>query len=92
VADADNHTGLASSSSPTRAHQEIALGVYCTTVLTPLRDALWGPHGSFTTIDDQHAAMMLTWPCWSLEGLLEGAHRIGHSPKKEVLVFVVTPK
>jgi hypothetical protein len=92
VANADNHLGLASGSSPTRARQEIALGVYCTAVPTPLQDALRGPRGSFTAVDDQHAAMMLTWPCWSLEGLLAGAHRICHSPKKEVLVFVVTPK
>jgi hypothetical protein len=61
-------------------------------VPTPLQVALWDPCGSFTAINDRCAAMMLTWPWWSLEGLLAGARRIGHSPKKEVLIFVVTPK
>jgi hypothetical protein len=92
VAKANNQTGIASSSLPTRARQEIALGVHGTEVPTPLRVALWGPHGSFTTVDDWHAAMMLTWPWWSLEGLIAGAHRIGHSPKEEVIIFVVTSK
>ncbi len=92
MAEADNQTGLASGSSPTRACQEIALGVHGTAVPTPPQVALWGPRGSFTVVDDWRAAMMLTWPWWSLEGLLAGARRIGHSPKKEVLVFVVTPK
>ncbi len=92
VAKADNQTGLASGSSPTRARQEIALGVHSTAVPTPPRVALWGPCGSFTAVNDRHAAMMLIWPWWSLEGLLAGACRIGHSPKEEVLVFVLTPK
>jgi hypothetical protein len=91
VVKADDQTGLASSSLPMRAHQEITLGVYGTAVPTPLRVALQGPHGSFITVDDQRAVMMLTWPCWSLEDLLAGARRISHSPKKEVPVFVVTP-
>jgi hypothetical protein len=82
VAKADDQSGLASGSSPTRARQEIALGVYGTAVPTPLQVALWGPHGSLFAADDQCAAMMLTWPCWSLEGLLAGARRIGHSQKK----------
>ncbi len=92
LAKADDQTGLAYGSLPTRARQEIALGVYGTAVPTPPQDALWGPRGSFITVDDWHAAMMLTWPWCSLEGLLVGARRIGHSPKKEVIVFVVTPK
>ncbi len=92
MAKANDQTGLASGSSPTRACQDIALGVNGTTVPTPPRVALWGTHGSFIAVDDQCAAMMLTCPWWSLEGLLTGARRIGHSPKKEVLVFVVTPK
>jgi hypothetical protein len=82
VAKANDQTGLASGSLPTRARQEIALGVHGTTVPTPLEVALWGPRGSFITVDDQRAAMMLTWSWWSLEGLLVGARRIGHSQKK----------
>ncbi len=92
MAKADDQTGLASGSSPTRACQEIALGVYGTAVPTPPRVALRGPRGSFIAVNDRRAAMMLTWPWWFLEGLLAGARRIGHSPKKEVLIFVVTPK
>ncbi len=92
MAKADDQTGLASGSLPTRARQEIALGVYGTAVPTLLRVALWGPCGSFTAIDDRRAAMMLTWPWWSLEGLLAGARRIGHSKKKKNLIFIVTPK
>ncbi len=92
MAKVNDQTGLASSSLPMQAHQEIALGVYGTAVPTPLRVALRSPRGSFTTLNDRRAAMMLTWPWWSLEGLLAGARRIGHSPKKEVLIFVVTPK
>ena len=92
MAKADDQTGLASSSSPKRARQEIALGVYGTAVPTPPPVALRGSRGSFIAVDDRRAAMMLTWPWRSLEGLLTGARRIGHSPKKEVLVFVVTPK
>jgi hypothetical protein len=61
--------------------------VYGTAVPTPPQVALWGPCGSFIAVNDRCAAMMLTWPWWSLEGLLAGARRIGHSPKKEVLVF-----
>jgi hypothetical protein len=92
VAQADDQTGLPSSSSLTRAHREIALGVYGTAVPTPLQVTLRGPCGTFPAIDDWCVAMMLTWPWWSLEGsLLMGVRRIGHSPKKEVLVFVVTP-
>ncbi len=82
MAKADNQTGLAFGSSPTWACQEIALGVYGTAVPTLLRVTLWGPRGSFTAVDDRHAAMMLTWPWWSQEGLLTGARRIGHSKKK----------
>ena len=92
MAKADDQTELASGSSPTRARQEIALGVHGTAVPTPPRVALWGPHGSFIAVNDWRAAMMLTWPWWSLEGLLVGACIIGHSPKEKVLVFVVTPK
>jgi hypothetical protein len=93
VAEADNQTGLASGSSLTRARQENALGVYGTAVPTPPRVALRGPCGSFPAVDDWHVVMILTWPWWSLEGsLLAGIRRIGHSPKKEVLVFVVTPQ
>ncbi len=83
VAEANDQTGLASDSSPTRARQEIALGVHGTAVPTPPRVALWGPSGLFIAINDWHAAMMLTWPWWSLEGLLAGAPRIGHSQKKK---------
>ncbi len=79
MAKADNQTGLASGSLPTQARQEIALGVYGTKVPTPPRVALGGPCGSFIAVDDWRAAMMLTWPWWSLEGLLAGARRIGHS-------------
>jgi hypothetical protein len=92
VAKANNQTGLASGSLPTRAHQEITLEVYGTAVPTLPRVALWGPCGSFIAINDRHAAMMLTWPWQSLEGLLAAACRIGHSPKKQVLIFVETPK
>ena len=92
MAKADDQTGLASGSLLTWARQEIALGVYGTAVPTPPRVALRGPRGSFTAVNDRCAAIMLTWPWWSLEGLLAGACRIGHSPKEEVLVFVVTPK
>ncbi len=92
MAKADDQTGLASGSLPVRARQEITLGVYGTAVPTPPRVALWGPRVSFIAINDRRAAMMLTWPWWSLEGLLLGARRIGHSPKKEVIVFVVAPK
>jgi hypothetical protein len=83
VAKADDQTGLASGSLPTRAHQGIALGVYGTAVPTPLQVALWGPCGSFPAVNDQIVAMMLTWPWWSLEGsLLAGICRIDHSLKK----------
>ncbi len=82
VAKANNQTGLASGSLPTQARQEIALGVYDTVVPTPPRVAIRGPRGSFIAVNDWRAAMMLTWPWWSLEGLLTGACRIGHSPKK----------
>jgi hypothetical protein len=60
VAKADNQTGLVSGSLPTRARQEIALGVYGTAVPTPPRVALWGPHESFIAVDDGRAVMMLT--------------------------------
>jgi hypothetical protein len=84
VAKADDQTGLASGSSPTRAHQEIARGVYGTAVPTPPRFTRWGLCGSFHAIDDQGVGMMLTWPWWPLEGsLLVGACRIGHSPKNK---------
>ncbi len=73
MAEADDQTWLASSSLPMRARQEIALGVHGTAVPTLPRVALWGPRGSFISVDDWHAAMMLTWPWWSLEGLLAGA-------------------
>ena len=42
VAKANNHTGLTSGSSLTRARQDIALGVYGTKVPTPPRVMLWG--------------------------------------------------
>ncbi len=62
-----------------------------TAVPTPPQIALRGFCGSFPAVDDQHVAMMLTWPWWSQEGsLLTGMRRIGHSPKKEDLVFFVT--
>jgi hypothetical protein len=83
VAKADDQTGLACGSSPTWARQEIALGVYGTAVPTPPRVTLRGPCGSFIAVDDWHAVIMLTWPWWSLEGLLAGAHRIGHTQKKK---------
>ncbi len=92
VAKADDQTGLVSGSLPTRARQEIPLGVHGTAVPIPPQVALQGPCGSFTAVNDWCAAMMVTWPWWSLEGLLAGACRIDHSPKKEVLIFVVTPK
>ncbi len=92
MAKADDQTGLVFGSLPMWACQEIALGVYGTAVPTPPQVALWGPNGSFIAVNDWHAAMMPTWPWWSLEGLLAGTCRIGHSPKKEVLVFIVTPK
>ncbi len=93
MAKADNQTGLASGSLLTWARQEIALGVYGTAVPTPPRVPLWGPCGAFPAVNDQHAVMMPTWPWWSLEGsLLAGVRKIGHSPKKEVLVFIVTPQ
>ncbi len=83
MAKADNQIGLASGSSPTRACREIALGVYGTTVPTPPQVALRGPRGSFIAVDDRRAAIMLNWPWWSLEGLLAGTCRTGHSPKKK---------
>ncbi len=92
VAEADDQTGLASGSSPTWACQEIARGVYSTAVPTPPRVALQGLWRPFPAVNDWCVLMTLTWPWWSLGGLLAGARRIGPSPKKEVLVFVVTPK
>ncbi len=93
MVESDGQTGLASGSSLTRACQEIALEVYGTAAPTPPRVVLKGPCGAFPAVDDWHAAMMLTWPWWSLEGsLLAGMRIIGHSPKKEVLVFVLTPQ
>ncbi len=92
MAKAGDQTGLASGSLPTRARQKIALGVHGTAVPTPLLVALRGPRRSFTAVDDWCAAMMLTWPWWSLKRMLAGARRIGQSPKEEVLIFVVTPK
>ncbi len=84
MAEADNQTGLASGSLPMWARQEI-VGVYGTAVPTLPQVTLRGPRGSFIAINDRRAGMMLTWPWWSLEGLLAGAHRIGHSPKKKFL-------
>ena len=92
MAKADDQTGLASGSLPMRARQEIALGVYGTAMPTLPRVTLWGHCGAFPAIDDWSVAMMLTWPWWSLEGLLAGTCRVGYSPKIKVLVFVVTPK
>ncbi len=69
VAKADDQTGLASGSSPTRARQEIARGVYGTAVPTPLQVALPGPWGPFPAVDDRQVLMPLTWPWWTLEGL-----------------------
>ncbi len=84
MAKADDQTELASCSSLTGAHQELALGVYGTAVPTPPQVALRGPYGAFPAVNDWHVAMVLTWPWWSLEGsLLVGAHRIGDSPKKK---------
>ncbi len=88
MAKSDNQTGLVYGSSPTRARQEIALGVHGTTVPTPPQVALQGPPGSFIAIDDWRAAMMLTWPWWSLEGLLVGARQICDSPKKRKFSFL----
>jgi hypothetical protein len=86
VAKGDSHTGLASGLSLTWACQEIALGVYDTTVPTLPQVALWGPCGAFPAVNDWHVAMMLTSPWWSLEGsMLAGVHRIGHSPKKKLM-------
>ncbi len=79
---ADNQTGLASSSLPTWACQEIARGVYGTAVPIPPRVALQGPWRPFPAVNDWRVSMMLTLPWWSLGGLLAGAHRIGPSPKK----------
>jgi hypothetical protein len=93
VAKANNQTGLASGSLLMQVHKEIALRIYGTAAPTPLQVTLWGPCGAFPAVDDQCAAMMLTWPWWSLEGsFLAGVRRIGHSPKKEVLVFIITPQ
>ncbi len=72
--------------------QELACGVYGTPVPTPQQVALWGPWWPFPAVNDQCVLMTLTWPWWSLEGMLAGACRIDPSLKKEVLVFVVTPK
>ena len=83
MAEADDQTGLASGSLPMQAHQEIARGVYGTAVPTPPRVALRGPCVSFIAVNDWHAAMMLAWPWWSLEGsFLAGMRRIGHSSKR----------
>ncbi len=88
----NDQTGLASGSLPTWACQGIACGVQGTAVPTPPLVALQGPWRPFPTVNDWHVSVMLTWPWWSLEGLLAGARRIGPTPKKEVLVFVITPK
>ncbi len=92
MAKADDQTGLTFGSSPMQARQRIALGVYGTAVPTLLRVALRGRRGSSTAVNDRRAAMMLTWSWWSLEGWLVGTCRIVHLQKKEVLVFIVTPK
>jgi hypothetical protein len=87
MAKANNQTGLASGTSPPQACQEVALGVNRPICPTLLQVALWGPCGAFPTINERCVAMML------MEGsLLEGARRISHSPKKEVLDLVVTPQ
>ena len=84
MAEANDQTGLASGSLLMWVRQETALGVYGTAAPTQLRVALRRPCGAFPAIDDQRAAMMLTWPWGSLEGsLLVGVRRIGHSPKKK---------
>ncbi len=85
MAKADDQTGLASGSLLTWARQEIALGIYGTTVPTPPQVKLQaGPCGAFPAVDDWHVAMPLTWPWWSQEGsLLAGACRIGHSLTKK---------
>jgi hypothetical protein len=86
VAEANDQTGLASSSLPMQVRQEIALGVYGTAVPTQPQVTLWGPCGAFSAVDDWRVVMMLPWPWWSLEGsLLVGVRRIGHSPKKKFL-------
>jgi hypothetical protein len=48
--------------------------------------ALWGPCGTIFAINEQHVAMMLSYPRRSLEGsCARRLRRIGHSPEKEVL-------
>jgi hypothetical protein len=96
VAEADNQTGLASGSLPTRARQEIARGVYGTAVPTPPRVALLGPWRPFPAVDDRRVLMSPTWPWWFLEGLHASLQALVElappQTKKEVLNFVVTPK
>ncbi len=52
------------------AHRGIALGVYGLVRATPLRVALWGPLRKFPRVYDWREVKTLTWPWWSLEGLL----------------------
>ncbi len=62
MAQVDGQTGLTSRSLLTWARQEIALGVYGTTVPTQPQVALWGLCGAFLAINDRCAAMVLAWP------------------------------
>jgi hypothetical protein len=87
VAEADNQTGLASGSFPMWACQDIARGVYGNAVPTPPQVALQGPWRPFPAINDRRVLMTLSWLWWSLGGLLEGARRIGPSPKKRSSCF-----
>ncbi len=88
VAKANDQTGLASGSLLTQAHQEIALGVYGTAVPTSPQVVLRGPWGAFPAVDDWRAAMMLTWPWWSLEGsLLRACVELATLQKKKFSFF-----
>jgi len=93
VGESDGQAGLPFGTALSRAHRDIALGVYRLARATPPRVALRGPLGRFPRVDDQRVLKTLTWPWWSLEGLLSQLAPLENGRlRPSVGVFVLTPQ
>ncbi len=92
VGKSDGQAGLPFGAALARVHRGIALGVYGLARATPPRVALWGPLGQYPRVDDRRAVKTLTWPWWSLEGLLSQLLLLKMAALPSVGVFVVTPQ
>ncbi len=90
IGDANDQTGLPLGAALARVHQGLAHGVYGLASQTPLRVTLRGPWGSNIAINDWRAAVMLTWPWWSLKGSCDRARFT--TTLSSVGIFVVTPQ